>query len=117
MLIHHFIKNILAKHFGVIPRVDLPKMVRLAKVFEDKRGLSFRLNITNDGWVAECVDIPGIITGGSEVNPSKQLMKNQIADAIFSAFEIPEYLADPDFISQEGDESHNTNSRFGLVYA
>lgn len=51
--------------------------------------LNFKIDIHPDGsWVAESVNVDGIITGGT----SSKEMNTLIKDAIFTYFEIPPHL-------------------------
>ena len=50
--------------------------------------LFFAVERSSDGWVVQCKQIPGIITGGSNPNPSDEEISNAIRDAIRAAFNI-----------------------------
>lgn len=41
-----------------------------------------------DGWSAQCKQVPGIITGGSNPEPTEYEIQSQVRDAIYSAFHI-----------------------------
>ena len=61
-------------------------------------GLKFQIKINEEGWMAECENLEGIITGGTNPRPSPQEIDAQIKDAIFSAFNIPPYLCKDELI-------------------
>lgn len=50
--------------------------------------LNFKITQSEDGWSAQCKEIPGIITGGSNPSPSNFEIEGQIRDAIHTAFHV-----------------------------
>ena len=60
--------------------------------------LNFRIQKNEDGWLAECQEIKGIITGGTNANVTSEEINNIIRDAIFSAFGLPPYACKDDLI-------------------
>lgn len=71
-----------------------------------KRGgqLNFKITKDNSGWVAECENLKGIITGGSNPNPSADEINQELKDAIFTAFSIPPNLCKDDLIRASSDK-------------
>lgn len=61
-------------------------------------GLKFRIEKNKEGWIAKCENLKGIITGGTNPNPTQTEIDAQIKDAIFTAFGIPPYLCKDDLI-------------------
>jgi len=55
-------------------------------------GLDFEIKLHKRGWTAECTNLRGIITGGTNPKPTQEEVDDQVRDAIFSAFDIPPYL-------------------------
>lgn len=51
--------------------------------------LNFSISTNEDGWLAECREFPGIITGGGSAAPSEEEVYRQVKDAVFAAFNIP----------------------------
>ncbi|OJI08680.1 MAG: hypothetical protein COV08_03265 [Candidatus Vogelbacteria bacterium CG10_big_fil_rev_8_21_14_0_10_49_38] len=50
--------------------------------------LKFDLETDEHGWSAQCKQIPAIITGGSNSDPTESEIENQIRDAVHSAFHV-----------------------------
>lgn len=82
------------------PNAEKDERVQNMLIQIQKRGgLKFNIKINNgEGWVAECENLKGIITGGTNNNPTKAEIDNMIKDAIFTAFEIPPYLCKDNLI-------------------
>lgn len=51
--------------------------------------LNFILKINDDGWVAQCKEFEGIITGGPSTNPSEKEIIKSLLNAIKTAFDVP----------------------------
>ncbi|MDE1919389.1 MAG: hypothetical protein KGH56_01685 [Patescibacteria group bacterium] len=50
--------------------------------------LHFTIHRDTDGWSARCDEIPGLITGGKELDPSDTEIQSHIREAIHTAFHI-----------------------------
>lgn len=50
--------------------------------------LNFKIIKNSDGWVAQGIEVPGILTGGKEINPKIVTINSSIKSAIFAAFNI-----------------------------
>jgi hypothetical protein len=50
--------------------------------------LNFIIEQSEEGWTAECNEIPGIITGGSNPTPTNFEIEGQIRDAVYTAFHV-----------------------------
>ena len=66
-------------------------------------GLRFKIQKNNEGWIAECENFKGIITGGVNPKVTDEEINLQIKDAIFTAFGIPPYLAKDSLIKKTGE--------------
>jgi len=51
--------------------------------------LHFNIKQTKKGWIAECQEIAGIITGGPNPQPSQAEISSQIKSALRAAFNLP----------------------------
>lgn len=49
----------------------------------------FDFKIDDEGWVARCREFDGIVTGGTNKNPSHKEVMQALIDAIKTAFHIP----------------------------
>jgi len=72
---------------------------------EISRDFGGRIGIqkNNEGWIAECENFKGIITGGVNPKVTDEEINLQIKDAIFTAFGIPPYLAKDSLIKKTGE--------------
>ena len=66
--------------------------------------LKFIVKKTNEGWLAECENLKGIITGGANSLPTEKEMNSQIKDAVFTAFGIPPYLCRENLLRNVANE-------------
>lgn len=57
--------------------------------------LTFSLSKDENGWVAQCDEVTGIIAGGTNPNPSPNEMESEIRSAIFAAFNVHETEPEP----------------------
>ena len=79
-------------NFSIKPERD-HRVQSMKEAIERAGGkLNFYVQRHKDGWVAECQEIKGIITGGDDVSPTDKEVNDNIRDAIFSAFGVPPYL-------------------------
>ena len=63
------------------------KMEEQLKSF--KEGLHFKMVVDKNGWFAQCVEIPEIITGGDEADPTQTVIIHSTINAIKTAFDVP----------------------------
>ncbi|MEK7673812.1 MAG: hypothetical protein AAB371_01275 [Patescibacteria group bacterium] len=66
-------------------------------------GLKFKIQKNNEGWIAECDNPKGIITGGTNPKVTDEEINSQIKDAIFTAFGIPPYLSKDSLLRKTGE--------------
>lgn len=72
----------------------------MQKAIKKLAAIQFKIEVQKDGsWVAESVNIDGIITGGT----NKDRINETLKDAIFTFFEIPPHLCN-DALIQSSDE-------------
>ncbi|GEM_PF-1689231 len=112
------IQHSLAKMFGfpIDPRKN-ERVLNMAKKIETLGGLQFQIRVGKQGWIAECKNLDGILTGGNSDSPSINEIDKNIKDAIFSAFGIPAYLCDERMIMSPFDlQRERTIDHINLVY-
>ena len=84
----------LAKFFNF--PIEAERNYRVKTMQNDIRrmgGLKFKIEKNNEGWIAECKNFKGIITGGINPKVTDEEINSQIKDAIFTTFGIPSYLS------------------------
>lgn len=91
-----------ARLFGNNTDITLDEKVRVIRELEKIGGLSFKINVDKEGWVATCKEIPGIIAANTNPNPSNEEIESQIRDAVFTAFDVK---CDPPVIQSEYQSS------------
>ena len=74
--------------FGNLPDISLEEKVRVIQEIEKVGGLTFTVRKNAEGWVAQCNEIRGIITGNTNPTPTAIEIESQIRDAIFGAFNV-----------------------------
>lgn len=82
-------KNInLASLFGNNPYIDLDERARVSRELGKIGSLTFKVSKDEDGWMAQCKELPGIITGNTNPDPENVEIESQIRDAIYTALNI-----------------------------
>ncbi|KKT39392.1 hypothetical protein A2W54_01865 [Candidatus Giovannonibacteria bacterium RIFCSPHIGHO2_02_43_13] len=78
-------------NFPIKPESDRRVQNLLAEI-KRQGNFYFKIELHKGGWTAECENVKGIITGGTNPQPTQSEVDEKIKDAIFSAFGIPPYL-------------------------
>ena len=78
----------LAVIFGNNPYVSLDERARIIHELEKIGSLTFRVETHEDGWVAQCNEVSGILASNTNPNPTGIEIESQIRDAIFAAFNV-----------------------------
>lgn len=73
--------------FAGLPVSDSERF-RVGKEIEKVGGLTFKVKIGADGWVAQCNEIDGIIAANANPNPTDAEIESEIRQAILSGFEV-----------------------------
>ena len=74
--------------FGNNPDISLDERARVIVELNKIGSLNFDITLNEDGWTAQCKEVPGIIAGGTNLNPAASEIENQIRDAIYAAFDV-----------------------------
>lgn len=82
--------KIYAGLFGNNPAVSLDERARVINELEKVGSLTFDVSKNAQGWSAQCAELPSIITGGTNPNPSENEIESEIRSAIFAAFNVHE---------------------------
>ncbi len=62
---------------------------KMEKQIKDLGGmLHFTIHKSEDGWMAKCNEVEGIITGGLNPNPEPYEIESQIREAMYTAFDV-----------------------------
>lgn len=89
-------------NFPIKPETDL-RVRNMALEIKRRGGLRFTIKKNEEGWIAECEEIKGIITGGTNPYPTSEEIESQLKDAVFTAFGIPPYLCKDNLIHNVKD--------------
>ena len=82
-------KNInLASLFGNNSDVGLDERARVMRELKKIGSLTFKVSKNKEGWMAQCKELPGIITGNTNPAPTNTEIEFQIRDAIYAAFNV-----------------------------
>ncbi|OHA90992.1 MAG: hypothetical protein A2832_01285 [Candidatus Zambryskibacteria bacterium RIFCSPHIGHO2_01_FULL_44_22b] len=74
--------------FGNNPDISLDEMARIIVELNKIGSLNFDITFNEDGWTAQCKEVPGIIAGGTNISPTDSEIETQIRDAIYAAFDV-----------------------------
>ena len=74
--------------FGDAPDITPEEKLRVVGEIQKLGKLSFEVSKFAEGWMAECKEVPAIITGNTNPNPTKIEIESQIKEAIYSAFNV-----------------------------
>lgn len=80
--------------------INDPRVKAMQATIQKLGSVEFKIELESDGsWVAESMNIDGIITGGSK----RQNINEMIRDAIFTYFEIPPYLCNDALVTSSSE--------------
>lgn len=82
--------TVIAALFGNNPAISLDERARVMSELEKIGSLTFNLSKDENGWVAQCDEVTGIIAGGTNPNPSPNEIESEIRSTIFAAFNVRE---------------------------
>src|SRR3989344_561384 len=108
--------EVIAAIFGNNPAVSLDERARVTSEIQKTGGsLNFEVNKTEDGWTAQCKELPSIVAGGTNPDPTGNEIKTEIRSAIFAAFNVQEtapekkspYFGIQDLSGNLKQDSHN----------
>lgn len=85
-------------NFPIDPENDRRVQAMKAEIEKVGGRLNFTVQRHENGWTAECKEIKGVVSGGTERNPTEQEINNTIRDAVFTTFGIPPYLCKDELI-------------------
>lgn len=86
--------NTIAALFGNNPDISVDERDRVIAELEKIGSLTFDFKVDEEGWVSQCVEVPGIIAGGTNSAPTSNEVESEIRSAIYSAFDVK--LTPPD---------------------
>lgn len=92
------------KLFGFNPQSDF-RIKNMMIEIRKHGGLTFDIKKYDEGWIAECSTIKGVIAGNSNPNPTQEEIDTYVKGAIFSAFNIPSYLCDEKLIHSPAERA------------
>lgn len=78
--------------------------MRLKDDLDKHGGFTFNIVFSDEGWLAECEEIPGIVTGSDNPKPIMEEITDMVKDAIFSAYAVPSFLCDNRILQSEHEK-------------
>lgn len=88
--------NRFANVFGNNPDISSDERNRVVSELQKIGSLTFKVEKHEDGWMATCIEVPGIIAGNTNPNPSDFEVESQVREAIYAAFNVKfEKMASP----------------------
>ena len=80
------------------------RIVRMMDDIDKYSGkLTFNISFHDEGWTAQCLQIPTIITGSNNSQPTVKEIDELVKDAIFTAYAIPPHLCDSRFFMNKDE--------------
>jgi len=77
-----------ASLFGNNPNISLEERSRVISQLQKIGSLTFNVETHEDGWLATCSEVEGLIAGNSNPKPSQVEIDSEIREAIYSAFDV-----------------------------
>ncbi|MEK7180073.1 MAG: hypothetical protein AAB706_01235 [Patescibacteria group bacterium] len=74
--------------FGNNADISLGERARVLNEINQIGSLTFKIYRNEEGWMAKCQEVNGIIAGGTNPQPTSVEIESQIRDAIFAAFDV-----------------------------
>jgi hypothetical protein len=81
-------KQNFAAVFGNNPYISLDERTRVVAELQKIGSLTFKIQKDQEGWMAQCNEVEGIIASNTNPNPSNDEIESQIRDAVFAAFDV-----------------------------
>ena len=80
--------NRYASVFGNNPEINLEERSRVIAELKKIGSLTFKVEKHEDGWMASCMEVPGLIAGNTNPSPSDFEIDSQVREAIYAAFNV-----------------------------
>ena len=74
--------------FGNNPDISLDERARVINELHKIGRLTFKITTSEEGWLAQCQEVTGILAGSTNPNPTSAEIESQIRDAIYAAFDV-----------------------------
>jgi len=74
--------------FGNNPNISIEERDRVVKELEKIGSLTFKVEKFEEGWYASCKEVPSILAGNDNPNPSQSEINKEIRSAIYTAFAV-----------------------------
>ena len=74
--------------FGNNPDISLDERARVLAEIQKIGDLTFRITTNEEGWLAQCKEVPGILAGGTNAKPTGAEIESQIRESIYAAFDV-----------------------------
>jgi len=74
--------------FGNNPAISLEERDRVIAELRKIGSLTFSIDVSGDGWIAQCKEIDGLIAANTNPTPSNMEIESQIREAVYTAFNV-----------------------------
>lgn len=77
-----------ASLFGNNPDISIEEKDRVIKELQKIGSLTFIIETHEEGWLATCKEIAGLIASGTNTKPSQSEIESEIREAVYAAFNV-----------------------------
>lgn len=114
---HNSNNTTLAALFGNNTDILLDERARVIAELEKIGSLTFDITTGEDGWVAQCKEITGILAGGTNQKPTSAEIESQIRESIYAAFDVQVTQDKTSPYFTYNDVSHMPEGNFKVTHA
>lgn len=113
---HNSNNSTLAALFGTNPDIPLDERARVLAEIEKIGSLTFSITKDEEGWTAQCQEVPGILAGGTNPKPTSAEIESQIRESIYAAFSVKVTRDEASPYFTYNDVSRNPEGNFRVTH-
>ncbi len=103
--------------FGNNPDISLDERARILAEIQKIGSLTFNITTSDEGWLAQCKEIHGILAGGTNAKPTSAEIESQIRESIYAAFDVKVEQNKKSPYFTYNDVSHDKHPNFSITHA